>query len=405
MRRVKGYLWLLVLALVLIMVSSIVQAQSSGRIAFSSDRAVFSEHDVWVSNDDGSQQVLFSNEPNNPEVNNLLRPSICNDGQWIFYDNSSGAPEFVGDLWVKSNSGGGAAQRVLACTDFEGAPDCYHADAGQGVEGELLPVCVQSTNPPPPVTGGKCGCKDVACGSPAAFDPGNPRILFVYQNPVGTRRNIAIATWDASSELLGPACKLTDSGGDPAQLQNSFSPAWCGNNHVVFAQTNSLDDQGVAVDDISICTMNATTTEVPTVRCHITNDGLHERYPSCSMRNGQWTVAYAMQKTPSQSHTSRICTVDLDRTTFDFIPGTEHCTPNEEEDLTISWTKPTWSPGGTQIAFVANMDENLNPADDFDIYRINSDSNSLEAGGPVVPNTTNGLEEDAPDWGPAILGP
>ena len=266
-------------------------------------------------------------------------------------------------------------------------------------------MCVQSTNPPlPPVTGGKCGCKDVACGPPASF-LGNPRILFQYMNPPASRNNIAIATWDPISETLGPACKLTDTGGTPESPQNNFAPEWCGSNHVVFSRSNHEYGEGQTLSELTICTMNATTTEVPTIRCHITDDGLHERFPSCGMRNGQWTVAYAMQKSAASSSTSRICTVAVDQTTFDFIPDSEVCTPNDEEDLTISWTKPTWSPGGLQIAFAANMDENGDPAVDFDIYRIGSDTASLLAGDPVVPNTTNLAEEDDPDWGPAILSP
>jgi len=398
MRRARQMhcLSLLALAMVLVMMSLAVRAQSS-RIAFSSDREQPPDLDIWLSNDDGSQQVLFGDKPD--DADNRRRPSICTGGQRIFYDDSSDFPSITqGDLWVKSTSGGGAAQEALHCTNPGGAPDCF------GQRPDPFPWCgVPPLNPPPvPETGGDCGCRAVACGSPpSVFFPTNSRILFEYMNPPGTRHNILMATWDASSGSLGALCKLTHDGGTAESLRSNFEPAWCGNNHMVFTRTNHEYEEGVLLGP-TICTKAIPTTEPTEIRCHITDDGLDERYPSCGMKNGEWTVAYAMQKTGAPSDVSRICTINLDQTTFDFIPGTEVCTP--EDELTVDWTRPTWSPGGTQIAFASNENVGSPGEDDYDIYRIGSDTISLQTGSPIFAHPSNTDEDDDPDWGPALLG-
>jgi len=395
MRGVNRYLWVFVLAMVMIMVSSSVRAEI---IAFSSDRLAVPEQDVWLSRSDGSQQVLFSSTPDEPFTDHRSRPSICNDGRRIFYDHLSGSPEYVGELWVKKTSGVGQPKKVLDCTNPTGSPNCFNL----GGPPPFLPWCGPApVNPlPEPLTGGPCGCKAVDCGQPATAFDGNPRILFTYGNPIGFRDNILMATWDVSSETLSAPCLLTATGGTAENPGNNLDPAWCGSNHVVFSRTHHL-----STAEPTICTMAIPApgaTEPPEIRCHDTPDFLDERYPSCGRRNGgeNWTVAFALQKTGATNSIHRICTVELDQTTFDFIPDSEHCTPNEEEDLTISWTKPTWNPGGTEIAFAANMDELGDPAGDYDIYRIGSDTDSLDNGGPIVANTTNTDEDNDPDWGP-----
>ena len=94
--------------------------------------------------------------------------------------------------------------------------------------------------------------------------------------------------------------------------------------------------------------------------------------------------------------------IDLDQSTFELIPGTEVCTP--DGGPAINWTRPTWSPSGTQIAFASNENVDYPGEVDYDIYRISSDSISLEDGGPIVANTENTFEDDDPYWGGAVLG-
>ena len=302
MRGMKRYLWLFVLAMVMIMVSSSVRAEI---IAFSSDREPPQEgeppdpeHDVWLSRHDGSQQTLYSSTPDYPFTDHRSRPSICPDGQWIFYDNSSGFDEYLGDLWVRKISG--AVQQpkeAFHCTNPTGSPNCFTTP--EGVPHTIGTCWPSTTNPPPPSENNPCQCIDVDCGPPASSFTGNPRILFNYLNSFGTRTNIVVATWDVSTETLGTPCKLTDDGGGASDTpQQNFDPAWCGTNHAVFTRSGHEFPDGDVITEPTICIMAIPApgaTEQPEIRCHDTDDGLQERYPGMAVVGlwvgDDWSVA------------------------------------------------------------------------------------------------------------------
>jgi hypothetical protein len=170
---------------------------------------------------------------------------------------------------------------------------------------------------------------------------------------------------------------------------HNWQPAWCGEDYVVWSRRDAT-----VANDWEICTMRVTDVAFQeTKRCYGTADGLDDAHPSCGVRNGQLRVAWAREK--SQGGKARLCTMKFE----DFSDVV--CTPDGDYD--IDYTRPTWSPGGTQIAFAANMDDELEPDDDYDIFVINSDQESLEEG-IAEALTTNDDEDDDPDWGPAVLG-
>jgi Tol biopolymer transport system component len=125
-----------------LMIAPAVLAQTSSRIAFSSDQPASTDLDIWVTPEDGDPQIRFTTE-----LTNAHAPSICNDGRRIFY----------------------AAGGVPGLGGAEGG-NLYVKDITTGTV-QLVRNCV-GENPQEPVE----VCLDVDCGPPA---PGsnNPRIV------------------------------------------------------------------------------------------------------------------------------------------------------------------------------------------------------------------------------------
>ena len=377
MRGAKRYSWLLVLAMMIVM--STVHAQSS-RIAFQSDQTPSNNLDIWFMPPSGTPQTQLTNESKKARG-----PSICPDGKQIFYtvgDTVQGGDGAIGgNLWVKELTAGPPLTPVLDCEAVV-----------EGPESDFV-------------------CMDVDCTAPVPLS-NNPRI--VYRVSGGGADNIWMATWNVAAQRLEPyngenklpGFNMTN---DESSLfdNKNINPTWCGFNHIVWSRYIK-NEQGVNTsNEYTICQMEVSPQGGPvegTTICQDTladdeidgGDELDAVYPSCGVLNGQLKIAYAKEKVESTGGYEgglRICTID-----FPIHYSQEpDCSPASHPS--VQWIWPTWSPGGTQIAFAGNDV----PPHDFDIYRINF--SDLELGGPTVPVGPDDFDDDDhPDWGPALLG-
>jgi hypothetical protein len=224
-------------------------------------------------------------------------------------------------------------------------------------------------------------------------------VFTVLEN--GNIQNIYMATWNVATQQLGTPIPLTNDPG--SAFQKNQHPAWCGSGSVVWSRYTSpvTLEQEPDVNEYTICIMKVDENgPIPgTIKCHDTpepdsddgGDELDEEHPSCGVFNGQEKIAYANGKVGAGDlDTYKICIINSD------FSGEEECTP--DDNPTIDQTMPTWSPGGTQLAFASNES-----GGDYDIFVINV---------PGLPNNSwmmlgpdDAFEDLDPDWGPAVLGP
>ena len=352
MRGVKRYSWLLVLAMMILVVST-VQAQSS-RIAFSSDREdpdpPILERHIWKMKDEGEippepPAVQMTDPPGQDfEAHN---PTIAQNGYKVFYDWVDT------ELWMADFNAPGNEVQILN--------NARHPDS--------------MTLPNYPLGGGR------------------ERILFTTEVTSGTvdHYQVWMAIVDIDDKTLeGPAVVMT-----PVGNKDNTQPAFCGDNHFVWALEDSYGG--------AICYQEFDNDgPVGTRECRFYNDepAIIDLYPSCDP-DGDY-IGWAREIPPVFSGELQIFKISV----TDFLKDPEDPEDPFDPDDAVQLTDepdtvaimPTWSPSGSQIAYASTRSPTATSSDDdYEIWAMNQN------GSGHTPLTDNSIDDREPNWGPAAL--
>jgi Tol biopolymer transport system component len=339
MRRVKGYLWLLVLAMVMIMVSSIVHA---GRIAFSTDRVSGGEREIYKMGEGGEPPAAA--RITNESYDEAHNPTIAPGGQKVIYD----------------------VQGVLKMQEFADPEDPI---------GEAVTLTNGSTSTSNPCESGDVEtCTDAVAG-PYINTARDFRIIFTV-DPVSGYSSIWMATVDISEEELIDFEELVAT--SVLGNGNKYHPAWCGDDHFVFILADSYGG--------AVCRRefdaNGPVGDADDIDCWYlgTEDGLHDEHPSCDSEGLFITWAH------ENSDTQYSGTHDIWKMDYDGENAVQLTIYTADDE-----TMPVWNPGDTMIAYT--KDHFYGTDNDYEIYIMNTDGLLLKQ------LTDNAYEDDEPGWG------
>jgi Tol biopolymer transport system component len=338
--------------------SSVIQASS--RIAFSSDQQSSADLDVYVMQDDGTNQTRLTDAPSSGLAH---RTSYSYDGRRVLYD-------VAGDIWVARTVGSPSPQNLTAFTegDCSGDEVCEDADAG-----------------------------------PKINTAGDFLIVFTKETEEDLTSEIYIATYNVGTGALSHINPLTSDDGGSGLID--YHPAWCGDDHVIWSrESNCVAPASCELTEKyfwELCIVEVSQTgPVGDPTCFLDwTSAKANQHPSCNESGDM--VAFAQSDGDIKSgdfyieQPHDICTMDL---TAEDPEDAVECNTDFDTDSDVDENHPTWSPAGTQIAFASNKPNN-GPSDvDYEIWKVNDDFS-----GTPVPLTDNTDVDDEPDWGAAVL--